>query len=181
MSPLPTTEVRMKYWISIVSIVLAACSGSRSQGAAADSSASTATFTSADSSAIVALLNRMQGAARAGNWDAWGAEYTADPVRMPPNAPTMVGKAAADAFNNAAPKFSTFDVKVTSVVGNGDLAVATGTFIARAPAGKDSAGKATPAFNEDGKFMQSLRKQSDGSWKVERDIWNSNLPARSST
>ena len=171
----------MKHWISIAFVVLAACSGSRSPGAGADTSASTAPFTAADSSAIVALLNRMQGAARAGNWDAWGAEYTAEPVRMPPNAPTLVGKAAADAFNHAAPRFSTFDVKVTSIVGNGDLAVATGTYTARAAAGKDSAGKATPAVNEEGKFMQSLRKQSDGSWEVERDIWNSSLPARSST
>ena len=52
-----------------------------------------------------------------------------------------MGKAAADAFNRASPKFSTFDLAITSVVGRGDLAVATGNYKASSPAGKDSAGK----------------------------------------
>ena len=115
-----------------------------------------------------------------GNWDAWGAEYTGDPVRYPPNLPPLVGKAAADAFNHASPKFSTFDAKLTSVVGNGDLAVATGTFSTSGAAGRDSRGQATPAFRDEGSFMQILRKQSDGSWKTSRDIWNSSLPASGS-
>jgi ketosteroid isomerase-like protein len=29
----------------------------------------------------------------------------------------------------------------------------------------------------DGKFMTVLKRQADGSWKIYRDIWNSNLPA----
>jgi Ketosteroid isomerase homolog len=168
----------MKHWTCIPLIVLVACTGSKSSTAGAESSDSTAAFTPADSSAIAALLDRMQVAARAGNWDAWGAEYTAEPVRLPPNAPPLIGKAAADAFNHSTPKFSSFDVKLTSVAGNGDLAVTTGTYVTRAAAGKDASGKATPAVNEEGKFMQSLRKQSDGSWKVERDIWNSSLPVQ---
>jgi ketosteroid isomerase-like protein len=167
----------MKHWTWIPLIALVACTGPKSSSAGTEASASTAAFTPADSSAIAALLDRMQVAALAGNWDAWGAEYTAEPVRLPPNAPPVIGKAAADAFNHSgASKFSSFDVKLTSVAGNGDLAVTTGTYTARAAAGKDAGGKATPAVNEEGKFMQSLRKQPDGSWKVERDIWNSSLP-----
>jgi ketosteroid isomerase-like protein len=56
------------------------------------------------------------------------------------------------------------------------MAVASGTFKASAPAGKDAAGKPVPAITEDGKFMQLLMRQPDGSWKIARDIWNSNLP-----
>ena len=165
----------MKSWTSIVAFVLlSACTASQ------QSTTSTASFTAADSTAIAAGLDRMVAAARAGNWDAWAAEYTGDPVRYPPNSPPLVGKAAADAFNRASPKFSTFDGKLTSVAGNGDLAVATGTFSVSGAAGKDSRGQATPAFRDEGTFMQIVQKQSDGSWKITRDIWNSSLPVSGS-
>ncbi len=165
----------MKSWTSTVALVLlCACTASQ------QSTTSAAAFTSADSTAIAAGLDRMVAAARAGNWDAWGAEYTADPVRYPPNSPPLVGKAAADGFNHASPKFSTFDAKLTSLVGNGDLAVATGTFSVGAAAGRDSRGQATPAFRDEGTFMEVLQKQPDGSWKTSRDIWNSRLPASGS-
>lgn len=162
----------MKPLNSVVAFVLlSACSASQ------QSATSGTAFTPADSSAIAAGLDRLVAAGHAGNWDAWGAEYTGDPVRYPPNSPPLIGKAAADAFNHAAPKFSTFDAKLTSVVGNGDVAVATGTFSTSGAARRDSRGQATPAFRDEGSFMQTLRKQSDGSWKISRDIWNSSLPA----
>ena len=165
----------MKLWTSVVAFGLATACGTSQQA-----TTSTASFSAADSAAIAAGLDRLVAAGRAGNWDAWGAEYTGDPVRYPPNSPPLVGKAAADAFNHASPKFSTFDAKLTSVVGNGDLAVATGTFSTSGAAGRDSRGQATPAFRDEGSFMQILRKQSDGSWKTSRDIWNSSLPASGS-
>jgi ketosteroid isomerase-like protein len=45
------------------------------------------------------------------------------------------------------------------------------------PAGKDAAGNATPAMRDEEKFMHCLTKQADGTWKITRDMWNSNLPA----
>jgi ketosteroid isomerase-like protein len=154
--------------------LLAACAGPSSSG---DKGAAAENISAADSAAIVGVTGRLVVAARAGNWDAWGAEFVADPVRFPPNAPALVGKTAADAFNHASPKFSAFDGTVTFVAGKGDIAVASGTYKLSAPAGKDASGKATPAVNDDGKFMQFLTKQADGTWKIARDIWNSNLPA----
>ncbi len=133
-------------------------------------------ISTADSSAIAGVTSRLAAAGRSANWDAWGAEYTAEPVRFPPNIPALVGKVASDAFNKASPKFTMFDATVTTVEGRGDMAVATGTYKYSIPAGKDAAGKATPAVNDEGKFMQVLVKQPGGSWKIERDIWNSNLP-----
>lgn len=154
--------------------LVAACAGTASSGA---SGAAAENISAADSVAIVGVTSRLVAAARAGNWDAWGAEYVANPVRFPPNAPALVGKTATDAFNHASPKFSAFDGTVMFVAGKGDVAVTSGTYTASAPAGKDGAGKATPAINDDGKFMQFLTKQADGTWKIARDIWNSNLPA----
>ena len=154
--------------------LLAACAGSSSSGG---KSAVAENVSAADSAAIAGVTSRLAAAARAGNWDAWGAEYVADPVRFPPNAPALVGKTAADAFNHASPKFSAFDGTVTFVTGKGDMAVASGNYNVSVPAGKDAAGKATPAVNDEGKFMQLLTKQDDGTWKIARDIWNSNLPS----
>ena len=82
-----------------------------------------------------------------------------------------------DAFNKTSPKFSGVVFTLTSVAGNADVAVTSGTYKAHIEAGKDAAGKPTPAMDDEGKFMQSLKKQSDGTWKITRDIWNSNLPA----
>lgn len=157
-------------------ILLAACGGGSNTNDQAAATATAAGITEADSAAIVALNQRLADAGRAGNWDAWGAEYTADPVRLPPNAPAVVGKAAADALNRATPPFATAEVSLTYVAGRGDLAVATGRYSISTAAGKDSAGKAIPATRDEGKYMQILTKQADGSWKITRDIWNSNLP-----
>lgn len=134
-----------------------------------------ATFTSADSSAIIALNARLEGTARAHQWDRWSAEFAANPVRMPPNMRPIAGRAAVEAFNRQAPNVTQFELRVSSIVGTGSMAVASGEYRAAAPAGKDAAGKATPALNEEGKFMQQLARQPDGSWKIVRDIWNSNL------
>ena len=167
----------MRYWTSITAVVaIIACTGSGSSSTSNTTTSATTGFTTADSTAIVALIDRLRDVGRTSNWDAWSAEYTSDAVRLPPNAAPVMGKKAIDSAARMTPRFSAFDVKDISVVGNSDLAVATGSFSATAPAGKDASGKATPAIHDEGKFMQSLKKQADGSWKVTKDIWNSNLP-----
>lgn len=170
--------MKRSFALATAVFAVACAGGSGGEGAKSGSSAA---ITSADSSAIVALNGRLKAAALAANWDAWGAEYTSDPVRLPPNVGALVGKAAADAFNHATPKFAAFDVTVGFVTGRNDLAVTTGTFKATALAGQDAAGKAMPAISEEGKFMQLLMKQPDGSWKIARDIWNSDLPLPGAT
>lgn len=139
-------------------------------------SASATAFTSADSAAIVALEARLERSARAHRWSAWNAEFAADPVRMPPNMTSVSGRSAVEAFNLTGPNVTRFEVRVSSVVGTGTMAVASGDYRAAVPAGRDPSGKPTPAVDEDGKFMQQLARQPDGSWKIVRDIWNSNVP-----
>ena len=153
-------------------ILVVACASEQSSRTAAISSA-------ADSTAIAALEARLQSDGIAGNWDAFSAEFTTDPVRFPPDVSPLVGKAAADAFNHATPHFSAIAFTLTSVAVRSDLAVVTVNYTAAVPAGKDAAGKATAAMNLQGNWMQILQKQPDGSWKISRDIWNSDLPAPS--
>jgi ketosteroid isomerase-like protein len=165
----------MNHCVAVMTgVLVVACASGQSSG-------TTATSSAADSAAIAALEARLQSDGIAGNWDAFSAEYTADPVRFPPDVAPLVGKAAADAFNHGTPRFSTIAFALTSVVIRSDLAVATVTYTATVPAGKDAAGKATPGMNLQGNWMQLLHKQPDGSWKISRDIWNSSLPVSSAT
>ena len=63
---------------------------------------------------------------------------------------------------------------IDEVEGAGDLAYARGTYE------MDVAVPGAPApVHDKGKFIEIWKKQSDGSWKVARDIFNSDLPMES--
>ena len=66
-----------------------------------------------------------------------------------------------------------FDMAITNeeVQVSGDLAVARGTYAATVTP-KDGG----EAISIDGKYMTLLKRQPDGSWKIYRDIYNSNVP-----
>ena len=87
------------------------------------------------------------------------AEFTADHVSLPPHAPALVGKTASDAFNRANPKFSNFDVIMTSLVGRGDLAVTTGGYRTTVAPGKSAAGTPTPEQLSGGVFLALWRAE----------------------
>ncbi len=107
---------------------------------------------------------------QAGDWDAWIEVFTEDAVRMPRNRTILEGREAIRASSEASQPFTSFTVTPLEIDGLGDLAFARGTFTyTRAPENADP-------ITESGKFIQILRKQSDGSWRIFRDIWNSDLP-----
>jgi uncharacterized protein (TIGR02246 family) len=125
-----------------------------------------------DVEAIKALGPAFNKIALAGDWDAFFQMLTEDFVMMPPNIPTMKGRAAYEAW------FRSMDVKMTEVNyeiheidGYGDLAYATATY-------KETfsiAGVEGPIYDE-GKILTILRKQPDGSWLFSRWMWASDLP-----
>lgn len=100
--------------------------------------------------------------------------YTDDAVLMLPNAPAMRGHAGMDAGIKAMMETVTIsDVKVTveDVMLSGDIAVETGSNeMTLTPKG----GK--PMVDK-GKYVVIWKRQADGSWKIVRDVNNSNLPA----
>jgi ketosteroid isomerase-like protein len=59
------------------------------------------------------------------------------------------------------------------VEGRGDLAYAVGTYRATLTP-KKTGGKPMPT--EEGKYVEVLKKQADGSWKIVYDMWSSNAP-----
>ena len=123
--------------------------------------------------AIQKIWEQYKATAESGDLDGWLAQWTDDGVRMPPDAPMSVGKQAIRAsmevpltqFDNV------IDIHVQETVIAGDWAYSRGTYtLTFTPKGGGAAGAV------DGKFTTILQRQSDGTWKIHRDIFNSNVP-----
>lgn len=113
-------------------------------------------------------------AAMKGDVAALASFYTDDAMFMGPNAPAYRGHDAitknfADII--AAAKLSAFKLQSTDVIASGDYAIETGTYDQTF-----TLPKATKAIHDVGKFVVIWKKQTDGSYKIIRDVWNSDLP-----
>jgi uncharacterized protein (TIGR02246 family) len=98
------------------------------------------------------------------------ALYAEDAIVLPPNQAAVQGRAAIQAFWEAPPPISNFQVQILEIEERGDLAYSRETCsITVSPTG------AAPV-EDHGKGLTIWRKQADGSWKMLRDIWNSDLP-----
>jgi ketosteroid isomerase-like protein len=97
--------------------------------------------------------------------------YVEDAILLPPHGPSVEGRAAIQAWLAALPPISDARGQVEELDGRGDLAYVRGTYsLLITPPG-------TPApLRDQGKVIQIYRKQADGSWKLARDIFNSDLP-----
>lgn len=102
------------------------------------------------------------------------ANYADDAVLMMPNEPAVRGHAALDAAFTATVAQMTLKeggATTSDVMVVGDVAVETGTF-AWTFALKDGS-----EIKDQGKYVTVWAQQADGSWKILRDINNSDLPA----
>ena len=98
------------------------------------------------------------------------AYYTNDAVFMPPNMPLVTGSAAIEATMKAFPPITNYSLHSDEIAGVGDLAYARGRYtLTLNPPGM-------APIPDSGKFIDIWRKQPDGSWKVARDIFNSDVP-----
>ncbi len=110
-----------------------------------------------------------------GDAEAATANYADDAVVMMPNEPAWKGRAAILAgmkgfVSNMAIKDGATHTSDVIVAGN--IAVETGTFEwTLQPKG------GTPVKDK-GKYLTTWRRQADGTWKIIRDINNSDLPAK---
>ena len=129
----------------------------------------------ADKTAIKQVLSQYEAAANSGNFDLWISLWADDGVRMPPGALTKEG--VAQITEEMEPLFEQmkFDIKITSVeeaTVSGDIGLTRCSYnLSAIP--KEGGDKII--IDPDGKALTLYRRQSDGTWKIAYDCFNTNI------
>jgi uncharacterized protein (TIGR02246 family) len=159
------------HWMVLV--LAAACRSAPGASPPAGSSAAEP-LAAADIAAIRAADSAFSGAAGAGDAAAVASGYLPDARLLPPNAGTVEGREAIQKF--WAGLLDAYRVRLDAVSdeieGRGDLAYARGHYTLDGTA--KAAGGAP--LHDNGKFLEILRRQPDGSWRLAVDMYSSSLP-----
>ena len=124
-----------------------------------------------DEAALREALDLEMKAANAADAARWASVYTQDAIVLRPHAPAVEGRDAIQKWLATLPPISNAKGEVREMFGYGDLAYSRGTYNMTFTI----PGVPTP-IDEQGKFLQIYRTQKDGSWKMTREIYNSDLP-----
>jgi ketosteroid isomerase-like protein len=130
----------------------------------------------ADQENIRAADLAFAAAANAGNLDGVIAVYADDAALLPPNFPPQEGREAVRKFWGGLLGAYTvqFDLNSETIEGRGDLAYAVGRYkLSARPKAKGA-----PPIEEEGKYVEVLKRQSDGSWKYVVDMYSPNSPPK---
>ena len=123
--------------------------------------------------AIRALHGTFVEAVNAGDVETLAGLYTGDAIRMPPNGRMFQGEALirSDFADLLDPNDAELSIIVEETRLSGDFALARGTWALELTpkAGGETTG-------DIGKWLNLLERQNDGSWKISRNIWNSDQP-----
>ena len=124
-------------------------------------------------SAIEGTNAQFVAAANRGDTAAVAALYTADAVVLPPNAEMVRGRQGVKEFFDAliqqmgVPRLTLDTIQVDEV---GDTACEVGAYTMKLqPSGGEP-------VSDNGKYVVVWKRQTDGSWKLAVDIWNTNAP-----
>ena len=130
------------------------------------------TDVAADTAAIKALFDQAVAAWHSNDMTALAATYADDAIMMDPNQAAIEGKQAIQAAYEARSKENAVKVALTPLETQvaGDWAYVRGTLTATVTP------KSGKPMEESGKYLFIVKRQPDGSWKVYRDISNSNNP-----
>ena len=119
-------------------------------------------------------FNKFRQALLDGDYNTIASVYTDDAVSLPSYQPIWRGKDEILAGNKeifkSGTKFQSFTAKTVDVFSSGDIAYLVGTYEISITMPNN-----TTAMNDHGKFLNVYQKQSDGSWKVKADTWNSDV------
>jgi ketosteroid isomerase-like protein len=156
----------------VIAVGMSAC-GPGSRGSAASAGDASASLSATDSAGIAAADSAFRVAADSGSAAAVAAVYASDASLLPPNLPLQRGHGAIQKFWSGLFEAYTVKFEITSdmIEGRGDLAYNMGHY--RFTAVPKS--KSAPGIADEGKFVEILKKQPDGTWKYAVDIYNSNL------
>lgn len=157
--------------------VLATASGCQSSSTAdRNQPGAPVNLSDADKAAIEAADQAFEAAVKAGNIDGITAIYMEDATLLPPNLPAQKGRnAIRDLWGGLLKEYAVqIESGSDALEGRGDLAYHVGHFRMQ---GTPKA-KGGHRFTDEGKFLEVLKKQADGSWKYVADMYSSNLPAQ---
>jgi uncharacterized protein (TIGR02246 family) len=133
--------------------------------------------TAAEEQAIRAQVAALNTALAAYDSIAIAAMYAQDAALLPPNQERLEGTAAIQQFFAGMQQVNASMVIAPTVVvvaASGDIAMEEGTWTFTMPMADGS------TFTDNGKYLAAWKKI-DGTWLMERDIWNSdNAPPSSS-
>ena len=126
-----------------------------------------------DLEAIDKVRDAHVAALNAGDAAGWARQFTDDAVQMPPNAPANAGMAAIRGWTGGLlGQFSVkFALRIDEVRVLDDWAMEMGGYtigLQPKPGG--------PAMEDRGKYITIYQRGSGGSWRMARDIWNSDNP-----
>jgi ketosteroid isomerase-like protein len=158
----------------LVAVILSACAQEKpavlQQGAPATDVAAVRQAIEAGNAGLIAAMEKGDSVSAA-------SFYDPEAMIMPHGMPASTGHGEIPKFFGeflSTMKVSGMKLEVQNVVADGILAVETGRYVwTLAPA----TGK---AMTESGKYVVVWRKQSDGSWKLYRDIFNTDAPPQPS-
>ncbi len=140
--------------------------------AGAGSDATAASLSDEDKASVRAVDAQWARAASSGDGQAIAALYASDAILLPPGAPMVKGEAAKKYWVEFTSGFAgPIELNTMAVEGGGDVATAIGTYtMSLTP--KKAGAKPLPA--EEGKYLEVLKRQDDGSWKIVYDMWSPN-------
>jgi uncharacterized protein (TIGR02246 family) len=130
-----------------------------------------------DIAAIKEVLNQYVVGVNTGDFDLWISLWTDDGVQMPPDTPVRVGK--EQIREGMKPTFDQMNLEIAITTIDeakvyGDLGLTRCTYTLRVT---PKAGGETINVMPDGKALTLLVRQSDGSWRIAYDCFNSNTPS----
>ena len=124
--------------------------------------------------AVQDTFDKYSAAMNAENSDVWISLWDENGIQMPPGAPAVVGKPAIEKgirASHQALDWEKFTIRLEEVQVGGDWGYARGTYSASIT---PKVGGETAFL--DGKYLTIFKRQPDGSWKLFRDCFNSNVP-----
>jgi len=126
----------------------------------------------ADTAAIIDFMKEYRSSQNVGDIDQFMSLWTEDGILMPPNGPAVIGKDQIRVRTIGRFDQFTFDLNGTEA----EVEVAGGWAFTRGNYTITVTPKegGQPAFI-DGKYISILERQPDGSWKMHRGIFNSNV------
>lgn len=129
-------------------------------------------LTEADKAAIRGIQTKVASMVKGTETD-WSAYtdtyYSADAIVLPAHSPEVQGRAAITHMLSTFPPISNFENSLLEIDGQGDHAWVRGSYsMDLTPPGEDT-------IRDIGKYVEIWEKESDGQWRVVRDIFNSDL------